>query len=202
VRVERVTVTGLTTREAPEIRAALTDAGRGMSTLNVDVDRLERAVASHPAVEAVEARADFPHGLTVEVIERRPIAVVSAATGGEVAVAADGTLLPDAGAPESLATLSGADPVTGGRLRDRSELAALAAVTAAPPELARRIASVEHSESGGLLVTLEEGPAIVLGDGSRLEAKWVAAASVIAEAAGADAGYVDVSIPERPAAGG
>lgn len=202
VRVEDVTVTGLTSGDASQIRAALAEAAGGMTTLHVDTPALERAVAAYPAVAGVEADPGFPHSLAIEVIERRPVAVVAGPDGAPLPVAADGTLLPDFEAEDSLPPLPAAADAGAGRLRDPEALGALAVADAAPPEMAARIAQIERDELGELAASLEGGPVVLLGQESRLEAKWVAAAAVIAAGDAAGAGYLDVSVPERPAVGG
>lgn len=202
VRVEEVTVTGLETAEASDVRQLLDEAARGMTTLNVEEGELEAAVASYPAVAGVEATPDLPHGLAIEVIERKPIATVEGPEGSQVPISADGTLLPDYDPEGSLARLSADTPSTGGRLENEAGLAALAAVAASPPALIGRIEAVEGGGDGDMVATLEDGLQVLLGDGSRLEAKWAAVAAAIAEGGAADAGYLDVTLPERPAAGG
>ena len=92
VSVDEVEVTGLTTKDAKRVRVALTNAGYAMTTLHVDQEALEQAVAHYPVVRGLEVTADFPHGLRVHVIEHHPAARF-ALGGREVAVAADGTLL-------------------------------------------------------------------------------------------------------------
>ena len=49
---------------------------------------------------------------------------------------------------------------------------------------------------------IRHGPAIILGDGSRLRAKWIAAARVLGDPGAKGARYVDVRVPERAVAGG
>jgi cell division protein FtsQ len=202
VRVEDVTVSGLTSGDAPEIRAALARAAREMTTLRVDVAALERAVAGYPAVAGVAADPGFPHGLAIDVVERRPVATVGGPAGELLPVAADGTLLPDFEAEGALPPLPTAVDTDAGRLTDPEALTALAGADAAPPELAARLALIEQDEFGELEATLDGGLIVLLGDDSRLEAKWAAAAAVIAAGDAAGAGYLDVTVPERPAAGG
>ena len=201
VRIEHTTVTGLTTGEAPEIRSALMQAAGRMTTLNVDVARLEQAVARYPEVGALQVDADFPHGLAIEVEERRPIAAVPGPGRDPVAVAADGTLLPDARRVGALAELPADGASTGERLEDPPALAALDAVAAAPPGLGRRIEAVRRQGTDGLVAELRAGQAVVLGGPARLEAKWLAAAAVMRAGAVDAGGYLDVSLPQRPAVG-
>ena len=202
VRVEQTTVTGLTTPEAPEIRTALVKAAGRMTTLNVDADALERAVARFPEVGELRVDADFPDRLAIDVEERRPIAAVPGPGGDPVAVAADGTLLPAARREGTLAELPADGASTGARLEDPRALAALEVVAAAAPGLARRVASVRREGPDGLVAELRDGQAVVLGGPSRLRAKWLAAAAVIGEERLDPRGYLDVSLPERPALGG
>ena len=88
VAVEDVKVTGLTTKDAPRVRAALASAAHNMTTLHVDHAELERAIAAYPVVRALEVNADFPHRLEIRVLEHRPAALV-----GGLPVAGDGTIL-------------------------------------------------------------------------------------------------------------
>lgn len=201
VGVEQVTVTGLTTAQEGDIRDLLVKTARGMTTLNLDEEALQAAVAAYPAVAGVEATRDLPHGLAIEVNERRPIASVEGPGGKEIPVAGDGTLLPGFEPEGSLARLTATTTSTDGRLESRAGLTALAAVDASPTALAARIDAVEGDGDGDLVATLEDGMQVLLGSDSRLDAKWAAAAAAIAEGDAADAGYVDVSLPERPAAG-
>src|SRR5215212_8029389 len=72
VQVRAVTVTGTTSSAEPRIREALESAARGITTLHVREDVLRKAVAGFPSVAGIRTRTDFPHGLAIEVLERRP----------------------------------------------------------------------------------------------------------------------------------
>lgn len=202
VWVEDVTVTGLTTTQAADIRGRLTAAAREMTTLDVDVKALERAVASYPIVAGIEVDPHLPHGLTVEVTEHRAVAAIEGPAGHQVAVAADGTVLTRVSAGEELAEVPGVRAPASGRVQDPDAVRAVQALAAAPPPLAELAERLVRRPGQGLMVTLDQGPDIVLGDDSRLDAKWAAAAAALGEGGAADAAYVDVSLPERPAAGG
>jgi cell division protein FtsQ len=54
----------------------------------------------------------------------------------------------------------------------------------------------------GLVAELRAGPELRFGDPSRLPAKWIAAARVLAASGARGASYIDLRLPERPAAGG
>ncbi len=57
------------------------------------------------------------------------------------------------------------------------------------------------SGRAGLTVAMRDGLLVYFGDASRPHAKWLALAAVLADSSSAGADYVDVRLPERPAAG-
>ena len=73
VAVRKVTISGLTGAQAPRIRAALTLAARGMTTLGVRTQTLRAAVSSYPVVKGLKVSAHFPHGLEITVTEQLPV---------------------------------------------------------------------------------------------------------------------------------
>jgi cell division protein FtsQ len=76
----------------------------------------------------------------------------------------------------------------------------LAVLGAAPPALAREIAHV-YMSTKGLTIALRGGLLAYFGDGSRPHAKWISLTRVLASPTSAGAAYIDVRLPERPAAG-
>jgi cell division protein FtsQ len=199
VVVRRVTITGVSGPDAPQIRDAITQAALGMSTIDVDAQRLHAAVAPYPVVHALSLSSHFPHGLTIVVSERIPVATVVAGDQ-RVTVAADGTLLRAGRTTTSLPTitlpsLAGGGQVTGVAREDVGVLAA------APYALIPRIASASVTSGLGLTVTLRSGPMIVFGADGQLAEKWRSAIAVLAATSSAGASYIDVTSPSRPAAG-
>ena len=190
VRIERVTVSGLTTDDAPRVRAALTTAARSMTTLH-----------AHPIVKAVELSPDFPHTLRIRVIEHHP-AAIAITDGGRVAVAGDGTVLRELPAEGRLPTIRADGTVRGDRLEDKAALTATRVAGTAPAALHGRLEKVHIRKEDGLVVPLRDGPELIFGDATRIRAKWTAAARVLADRAAAGASYVDLRLPGRPAAGG
>jgi cell division protein FtsQ len=199
VAVDRVTVTGVSGPDAPRVRAALITAARDMTTLHVRGGELRTAVEPFAVVRGVEAHADFPHALRIVVREHVPVAALAAGPT-RLAVAADGTLL--RGTPTGDLPLVGAQaPPAGDILSDRRAERALALLGAAPPALRAHVARVYVSPRG-LAAPLRDGPVLYFGTTQRLRAKWVAAARVLADRSSAGATYLDLRLPERPAAGG
>jgi cell division protein FtsQ len=202
VAVEQVSVTGLTSRDSDRLRAALTSTAETMTTLHVEPERLERAAAAFPVIAAIEVDRDFPHGLTIHVIEHRPAAVVDV-NGRNVPIAGDGSVLAGMPVEGDLPTIeiSGGLPqrrLPPGAARDSARVAG-----GAPAVIARRLESVgREGGARGVVVQVEDGPEIVFGGAERVAAKWAAAVRVLADEEAAGAAYVDVRIPERPVAGG
>jgi cell division protein FtsQ len=183
------------------VTAALTDAAKGMSTLDLDASRLASAVSGFPTVASVTADASFPHGLTVHVTERTP--VLAASDGDhQVAVAADGSLLPGVDvAGNHLPVLKVDQFPPSGRMGGEA-LDDAHAIAAAPKPLAPLIEGVSTTHDYGVVITLHGGIALRFGSPSKSTQKWAAAAAVLADPRVTSLGYVDVAVPARPAIGG
>jgi cell division protein FtsQ len=199
VAVERVTVTGLSGPEAPRVREALQSAARDMTTLHVRRGELRTAVDPFPAVKALETHPDFPHGLRIVVHEH--VAVAALVAGSErVAVAADGTLL-RANPAADLPAVAVQAPPAGHLLENARAQRMVALLAAAPPALRDQVVRA-YVGPHGLTAPLRDGPVLYFGGSERLRAKWIAATRVLADRSSAGATYLDLRIPERPAAGG
>ena len=199
VAVRRVTITGLSGPDAAQIRTAIAQAALGMSTIDVDAQRLHEAVAPYPVVHALTLSSHFPHGLTITVVEQIPVAIIVAG-GQHATVAADGTLLRTVRPAASLPTITVPSPAGTGHVTGvaREEVRLLAA---APYPLIPRIATAAATAGRGLTVTLRNGPMIVFGSDGQLPGKWRSAIAVLASSTSAGASYIDVTSPSRPAAG-
>jgi hypothetical protein len=198
VRVDEVRVTGLTTRDAPAIRRTLRQAALRMTTLNYSEQELRRAVEPFPAVESVSADADLPDKLIIRVREHRPVAALVSGDERRVAVASDGTLLPQERDTNLPAVKVDALP-SEGRLGKGAQAVLVGVIARAPEEL-RPLLERAYRSSDGVRVALEGGPTLRFGAPIRLRAKWAAAARVLADTPAASAEFLDLRIPERPSA--
>ncbi len=201
VSVEQVRVTGLTTSDAAKVRAALTSAGKTMTTLHLNREALERAVVGYPVVRALEVQADFPHGLHVRVIEYQPVAIAVGDTG-RVPVAGDGTILRGLEVEGRLPTVDVDGPLGDETLLDLTASASASVAGQAPAALRPRIQDVQARPGEGYVAQLRDGPELIFGPATRLRAKWAAAVRVLADLEARGASYVDLRIPSRPAVGG
>ncbi len=191
--VENVTVVGVEGPQARDARKAIEQAAIGQSTLAFDVGALRDAVREMSSITGVDAHVRFPHGVQIEVHQRVAVGALSV-DGRKIAVATDGTLLPewDAG---TLPIINGGR-ATGGRLVTEHRDAALL-LAAAPAPLAREVARVDRTT----IVRLANGPALLFHDGTRLDAKWQSAAAVLADSSSVGATWIDLRVPERPVGG-
>jgi cell division protein FtsQ len=199
-RVTQVHVTGATTSERADIEAALDTAAREMSTLHVRRNVLDDAVASYPSVAGLRVQSDFPHKLTIEVLEHRPVAALDI-DGRRVPVSGGGIVLTGVQADNDLPSIRHGATPPDGRVSDARTREALAIAAAAPQAMLARSDRFSWGEHG-LTLALKDGPPLVFGDPDGAASKWAAAARVLAEPSAAGATYLDLRVVGRVAAGG
>ncbi len=200
VSVEHVKISGVHGPSAHALDAALSDAAKGMSTLDVHPAALMAAVSSFHLVREVRAYPSFPHGLRIAVVEQLPVAALDVG-GSRTALAADGVVLGPALLSSSLATVSASlEPAVGRRVRGANLLAVLSVLGAAPGPLVKL---VERGYTGpkGLTLVMRGGLLVYFGNAVRPHAKWLSLERVLADSSSAGTSYVDVRVPARPAAG-
>jgi len=204
VSASHVTVEGVTTSDGPRIVAALTAAGHGESTLDVNTGALEAAVASFPTVASVSADASFPNSLTIHVTPRPP-AMIASDGSSEMPIAADGTILSGMQLTKdqtaSLPVLHVNTVHDSGHLGGAPLERALV-IGAAPAPLRPLIEGAATDPSTGVTVTLRGGFRIEFGTSDAAAQKWASAAAVLADPKLHTLAYVDVRLANRPAVGG
>jgi cell division septal protein FtsQ len=199
--VKKVTINGLTTSQEPQIRHELERASRRMTTLHVDTRALQKAVGRYPVVAGFTVSTELPDVLRLSVRERPPGAILVDPQGQSYPVAADGTVLPgvEAGQVARIAVEQLPDTA---RVTDPATAIAVRVAAGAPEPLGAEIAGVEVVPDHPIAVHMTGGTDVILGDAERLEEKWAAAAAALADPEVSGASYVDVTLPDRPVAGG
>ncbi len=201
VAVRDVEVEGVSGADRERIIANLTDAAHGMTTLHVQTDHLQNVAREFPTVASVSADTSFPHGITIQVIERRP-KLIARAGGREIPVGGDGSLLPGAQLGDrDLPELTLEELPTSGRLSG-DPLSEALAIGAAPAPLRPLIAGSSVSGDYGIVVTMRGGIEVRFGNRDRADQKWTAVAAILADRQLTSVSYVDVRVPDRPAVGG
>ena len=201
VAVRDVSVTGISSAESREVRAALTETARGMTTLHVREDELEAAAAAFPTVESVSVDPRFPNGLSIEVREREPVAVLEA-DGRDLPVAGDGTMLPGISTSGLELPSIEAGRVDPSAKRADEEALVQARVLGAAPGPLRPLVEAAADDDRGVVLELSDGIELVFGDAGEVAAKWAAAARILADRELSALSYIDLRAPDRPAVGG
>ena len=200
VKVEQVTVTGLSGPDVPQIRGALSSAALEMTTLNVGIAKLEAAVSQYGYVQGLTVTRAGAHRLQIHVVEQVPVALVQ--VGGQTQVAdADGRLLASSITHGTLPTVALKTAPDGEAITAPGARAAIAVLAAAPYALLSRVASATSSGTRGVIVQMRNGPQIYFGPTAQLAQKWSAAVAVLQNKGSVGASYIDVSAPLRPVAG-
>jgi cell division protein FtsQ len=200
VSVRHVHISGVAGVDALQIRDALDVAAKHMTTMNFNPAALRSAVASFTVVEGLRVRTSFPHTVHISVTEQPPVAALLY-EGQRTALAADGKVLGPALLSSSLPQLTVSfEPPPGGHVHEAAVLGDLAVLGAAPGSLARYVTRV-FSGPEGLTVAMRNGLLVYFGNATRPHAKWLSLARVLVSPSSAGASYINVSLPERPAAG-
>ena len=200
VAVEQVRISGVAGAQSAAVSEALETAAKRMSTIDYSAGELRAAVARYPVVRSLRVSTSFPHRMRIVVAEQPPVAVLSAG-GIHTAVAADGVALGSSLASRALPTLSASvTPAVGKRVSGWRLRSYLTVLGAAPAPLLPLVSGV-YSGQQGLTVKMANGLLVYFGDASRPHAKWDALVTVLIAQGSEGASYVDVRLPERPAAG-
>ncbi len=202
VAIDNVDVVGVTAGDRGALIGELTEASESMTTLHVDRERLEAIAYRFPTVASISIDPNFPHGMRIEVTERPPTMVVQSGDQA-VPVAGDGTLLTgvEISKDDNLPVLA-VDQAPQGPTLEGSVLDQALVVGAAPDELRPLIEKIDQSKEYGVEITLRGGIPVRFGNSAAAEEKWSAAAAVLADPKLDTLSYLDVRVPDRPAAGG
>lgn len=200
VKIKHVTVTGLSGPDVPQIRDALTSSALQMTTLDVNMARLDSAVSQYAYVRGLTVSGDGAHGVVIHVVERVPVATVK--VGGAIEVVdAEGTVLSADTRHGPLPNVPLASAPDAARITAPGARAAIAVLAAAPYALLAHVASATSSSAHGVIVQLRNGPQLYFGPTVALAQKWAAAVAVLQNQNSAGAAYIDVTDPQRPAPG-
>ena len=200
VHVRTVRITGLAGPDVGKIQAALTDAALRMTTLDLNVAKLEASVARFRFVQGLAVSSSGSHVVTIHVAEQVPVAVAEFGSESRV-VAADGRLVGGAVPGVRLPRLPLAQAPTGPSVSAPGARSAVAVLAAAPYKLISHIANATWSAQHGVIVQLRNGPQLYFGAAVELAKKWRSAIAVLQNKYSVGASYIVLTDPVHPAAG-
>jgi hypothetical protein len=141
--------------------------------------------------------------MSIQVVEQPPVAAVQFGAI-RTAVAADGAVLGPALLSRSLPLVSTGSqtlPLPTGEHVTTGTLLEELTVLGAEPAPFRKVVARVFSGAKGITVALRDGLLVYFGDATLPHAKWLSLARVLLDQSSAGARYIDVRVPERPAAG-
>ena len=118
LKVQRVVVEGVSTLSAKEI-VALANVSPQALLYSMDLEGIRDRVSRHPFVRSVDVCRQYPNKLTVNVVEREPVATINC--GQLCYVDKEGMLLPCSGSGKKfdlplISGIEGVEHVASGRM--------------------------------------------------------------------------------------
>jgi cell division protein FtsQ len=202
--VERVEIYGLHRVTLAEVEERL-GFRLGDPLLSVDSGEEARNLEVLPWVQAVDIERKWDGLITVEITERRAVALAMVAPRQWALIDSSGRVLTGGlSYPPDLPRLSGvhAAGIPGSYMTNDSK-PLLSVLGALPTDLAQRVLSLRRDVNGEISGSLASGQEVIFGDEDRLVAKVLALLAVLShlEDQNRSDKYIDVSIPEVAAVG-
>ena len=183
-----VVITGLGSVTQDEIIAAA-GVKQGTPLLQVNTDDVAERVAAIRRVATARVQREYPSTLRITVVERVPVVVKDYPDGPHL-FDKDGVDFATAPPPSNLAYLDTDNPGPS----DPATKAALAVMTALPPDVAGQVARVSAPSVAAITLTLGDGREVVWGTTDRTEEKAQKLAALLTQP-----GHTyDVSSPDLP----
>ncbi|CAB4862308.1 unannotated protein [freshwater metagenome] len=192
-RVQAIEITGNTHESAGEL-ISVTGLDQNPPMISINSQDITNQARSLRWVESIRAIRHWPHRLTLEVVERKPVAVAADPTGALFLVDAHGIQLDPAIAGVNLPRLEALASTAPWAYRSWARPAAGVAAQL-PVAFAHQVAVIQISRSGELRLKMTTPVTFILGRFSNLREKFVAVASVIAHQTLRHGAVVDVSVP-------
>jgi cell division protein FtsQ len=183
-----IVITGLGSVTQEEIIAAA-GVKQGTPLLQVNTDDVAERVATIRRVATARVQREYPSTLRITVVERMPVVVKDYPDGPHL-FDKDGVDFATAPPPPNLAYLDTDNPGPS----DPPTKAALAVMTALPPDVAGQVARVSAPSVAAITLTLGDGREVVWGTTDRTEEKAQKLAALLTQP-----GHTyDVSSPDLP----
>jgi cell division protein FtsQ len=162
----------------PDVLQSVVDSIQGEPVLLVDTEEIEARLEAVPWVESARVRTDFPHVVTIDIRERRPVATFQGGDHQFRVIDVQGRVLDViSGQPIAYTLITGDNPDTArGQFAGGPYASAGQLVLALPPEIRSITRSIGVDSATGTLTMLlagngDEGIEVRLGDEKGLDDK-------------------------------
>jgi len=179
----------------PELVASIVDSIDGESILTVDLDAAEEKLLMIPWVRQARVSMHLPSRVTIEVVERAPIAFFRSVDGFNRVIDRDGRVLDVIeGDPVDFTPIIGTGPnLSAGQNTEQPFLGAAELINALPSELRSRLLTVTVSPEGEVSLALTNDVEVLFGRPDDFQAKLVGVVNEIKRQGSRRYAIIDVS---------
>ena len=179
----------------PELVASIVDSIDGEAILTVDLDAAEEKLLMIPWVRQARVSMHLPSRVTIEVVERAPIAFFRSVDGFNRVIDRDGRVLDVIeGDPVDFTPIIGTGPnLSAGQNTEQPFLGAAELINALPSELRSRLLTVTVSPEGEVSLALTNDVEVLFGRPDDFQAKLVGVVNEIKRQGSRRYAIIDVS---------
>ena len=179
----------------PELVASIVDSIDGEPILTVDLDAAEEKLLMIPWVRQARVSMHLPRRVTIEVVERAPIAFFRSVDGFNRVIDRDGRVLDVIeGDPVDFTPIIGTGPnLSAGQNTEQPFLGAAELINALPSELRSRLLTVTVSPEGEVSLALTNDVEVLFGRPDDFQAKLVGVVNEIKRQGSRRYAIIDVS---------
>jgi cell division protein FtsQ len=179
----------------PELVASIVDSIDGEPILTVDLDAAEEKLLVIPWVRQARVSMHLPSRVTIEVVERAPIAFFRSVDGFNRVIDRDGRVLDVIeGDPVDFTPIIGTGPnLSAGQNTEQPFLGAAELINALPSELRSRLLTVTVSPEGEVSLALTNDVEVLFGRPDDFQAKLVGVVNEIKRQGSRRYAIIDVS---------
>jgi cell division protein FtsQ len=179
----------------PELVASIVDSIDGEPILTVDLDAAEEKLLMIPWVRQARVSMHLPSRVTIEVVERAPIAFFRSVDGFNRVIDRDGRVLDVIeGDPVDFTPIIGTGPnLSAGQNAEQPFLGAAELINALPSELRSRLLTVTVSPEGEVSLALTNDVEVLFGRPDDFQAKLVGVVNEIKRQGSRRYAIIDVS---------
>jgi len=179
----------------PELVASIVDSIDGEPILTVDLDAAENKLLLIPWVRQARVSMHLPSRVTIEVVERSPIAFFRSVDGFNRVIDRDGRVLDVIeGDPVDFTPIIGTGPnLSAGQNTEQPFLGAAELINALPSELRARLLTVKVSPEGEVSLALTTDVEVLFGRPDDFQVKLVGVVNEIKRQGSRRYAIIDVS---------